>query len=375
MKRVNVAVVGAAGWIGGLHSDCWVRAKSLSSDAEIHLHTAVDINEEAVRKVAARYGYAHWSIDYNEVIDNPEVDLVDICCDNNLHKEIAVKAANKGKLILCEKPMATNYPDAKEMADAVRDNNIQARVGFMFRKYPSVAFIRQLIDRGDIGELRQFKVFFEQDSVADPGLPYNWRFCKKTAGGGSIVGLGSHIIDISRYFMGEFDEVCAELTTFINERPMRDDKSKMGRVDVDDMSMVLVKFKNGGTGALFTSLVTHGKKHHMEFQLAGSKATVIFNSERMNEVQIYEAEGSPDKRGFKTIFIGELHPYGELFSQKAGMGIGTKEGFTLQMVDYLKDAVNGTVNGATFDDGLKNVLCIEKIQESAERGNWVKVEA
>jgi len=113
----------------------------------------------------------------------------------------------------------------------------------------------------------------------------------------------------------------------------------------------------------------------MEFQLAGTKATVIFNSERMNEVEIYEAEGSPDKRGYKTILIGSPHPYGELFSQKTGMGIGTKEGFTLQMVDFLKDVVRGTVNGATFEDGLMNVLCIEKIQESAESGKWVKVEA
>lgn len=373
MKTMNIAVIGAAGWIGGLHSDCWGRAKSMTSEVKLNLHTAVDVNAEAVKKVAERYSYEHWSTNYDDVIENPEVDLIDIACSNDFHKDIAMKAAAKGKYIFCEKPLAMNYADAREMVDAVNKNNICNRVDFMFRKYPSLVFVRQMLDRGDIGEIRHLRILLEQDFYSDPNSPYDWHFNMKTSGGGSIVTFGTHIIDLARYFVGDFDEVSAHATTCIPERPLVKGGTEMGKVDVDDMMMVLIKFKTGATGVLFTSWVTHGRKNHLEFQLAGSKATVLFNSERMNEIELYEATGEPDKRGFKTILIGTPHPYGDLFSQKTGMGIGVKESYTIQMMDYLKDIVHGTVSGPVFEDGLENVLCVEKIQESARTGKWVKV--
>ena len=378
MKRVNVAVIGAAGWIGGLHSDCWVRAKSMVAelipDVELNLHTAVDVNADSVAKVAKRYSYTKWNTNYDEVINDPEIDLIDIACNNNFHKDIALKAAKAGKLIFCEKPLAMNYEDAKEMVAAVNEYKIPNRVDFMYRKYPSLVFVREMIDRGDIGEIRQLRISFDQDFYLDPGCPRDWHFTMATSGGGSIVTLGTHVIDLTRFLVGEWAEVLAQSTTCIKERPLVAGGTEMGEVDVDDMMSTLIKFENGASGALFSSWVTPGRKHHVEFQLVGSKATVLFNSERLNEIELYEVNGPEDMRGFKTILIGTPHKYGNMFSQKTGMGIGIKEAFTIQMMDYLKDVVEGTISGPVFEDGMMNVLYVQKIQESVQKGGWVKIE-
>jgi len=373
MKKINIAVIGAAGWIGGVHSDCWGRAKSVVKDTEIVLHSAVDISLDNLMKIKNRFGYLNISTNYDEIINNPEIDLIDICCDNNFHKDIAVKAAKSNKYVLCEKPLAVSFDDAKIMVDTVKKYNTPNRINFMYRKYPSLVYLKEMIERKELGDIINIKIIFERDWFSDPNTPYNWRFDKSKSGGGALVFLGSHVIDLMRFLVGDFDSLVANESTVIKERKRENDEKILERVNVDDITMAMVNFKNGATGFIQASWVTQGRKHHVEFEIQGTKGTALFNSERLNELNIYEAEGDIRKRGFKNILIGKEHPYGEIFGQVTGMGIGLKESFTLQMSDFIEDIKNNSINGPTFEDGLINMHYISKIQESVEKKGWVDV--
>lgn len=374
MKTYNAAIIGAAGWIGGLHSDCWIRAAGmLPEGVRVKLHTAVDVNEAAVKKTAQRYGYEKFTSSFEAAMADPEVDVIDICCSNHLHREVAVKALAAGKAVICEKPIAISLDDAAEMVEASEKFKAPSRMAFMYRKYPAVCFIRQMIDRGDLGQLLNLRIQFEQDFYCDPGEPYTWRFSMATSGGGALVSLGTHVLDLCRYLAGDVDSLVADAGTLYTQRPLQRGSAEMGLVDVDDWSSALLRFKNGAAGFVHANWVAHGRKHHVEFELTGTKGVVLFNSERLNEIQYCDGESDPLKRGFTTILIGADHPYGEFFSQKTGMGIGIKEAFTLQIADFIRDLEDWQGRGASFRDGYENLLLVKKIQESVSAGGWVRV--
>ena len=246
-KEINVAVIGGAGWIGGVHSECFIRLKPLLPDVDIKLHTIVDIQKESVKAAAEKYGFKEWSTDYNKVIETDEIDIVDICVNNNLHKDIAVKAAEAGKHIICEKPLSTNSIEGKEMCQAVEKNNVKNMINFNYRKIPAVAFIKEMINNGDIGNIYNYRCFIGQDFAVDPNMPITWRFKKETAGGGSLLTMGSHVIDLARYLAGEIEEVVGMSETFIKERPISG-TNKREKVDVDDSTSFMAKFRNGAIG-------------------------------------------------------------------------------------------------------------------------------
>ena len=375
MKTYNVAVVGAGGWIGGVHSDCWIRATSLlPSDLGACLHTAVDLDPGALSAAGARYGFKKTTTKFEDAVNDPEVDIIDICCSNQFHKDVAVAAAKAGKAIICEKPISITMEDAREMVAAAKKYDIFNRSCFMYREYPSLLFIKELVENGTLGKVMHIRIQFEQDFYCDPDEPYTWRFNMETSGGGSIVTLGAHVVDLARFFAGDFDSVIANFQTAIPERPTVRGGKEMAKVTVDDEAAALVKFKNGATGIIHTNWLNHGRKHHVEMELCGSKATILFNSERLNEICIYEASGDKKIRGFKNVLVGAEHPNGELFNQKTGMGIGVKEAFSMVSVNFVKDIASG-VKGKipTFEDGLINLAYIKKIQESHEKNAWVSI--
>jgi len=371
-KTVNVAVIGGAGWIGGVHSECYKRLALMMPDVDIELHTTVDVFEEPIKKAAQKYGFKYWSLDYNDVINNEEIDVVDICCSNDFHKEISIKAAEAGKHVLCEKPLAMNTKDAEEMYETVTRCNVTNMINFVYRKYPSIAYIREIISSGDIGRIYHVNCFFEQDFYADPEIPYNWHFKKAKAGGGALLTIAPHMIDTARYLIGDFAEATALGETFIKERKLPGEEGKTDIVDVDDATAFMVKFKNGAIGTFMTSWVARGRKHHFEFEIAGSKGTIMFNSERMNEIRLAEVENDRRKEGIKTILVGSEHPYGKEFNLKTGMGIGAKEAFTIQLGEFIQAVINKKQASPDFFDGLQAVKYTELIQEAADKKKWIK---
>jgi predicted dehydrogenase len=375
-KVKKIALVGV-GWIGDIHAECYSRIKSLLPElmpgCSIELTTVVDVDENLAKKAAHKYGFKNWTADWKSIVNNQEIDLIDICVNNNFHHDIAVQAAENKKDVLCEKPLATNVDEAKAMVDVAEKHKIVNGINFNYRKVPAIAYIKNMIEENEFGKLYYIKCFFEQDFAADPSMPISWRFKKSLAGGGSIVTMGSHMIDMARFLAGEISEVMSVAQTFMKKRPKPGAAKEFDISDVDDVAAVLAKYKNGQIGSFLTSWVSWGKRHHFEVELFGSKGSVFFNSERLNEIRLVSDPFKKAKRGSKTILIGEDHPYGNYFSLKTGMGIGIKESFTIQLFDFIKASFERTGMTPSFYDGLM----VEKISAAINRSltdqAWSKI--
>lgn len=371
MKKINVAVIGA-GWIGDVHCECYTRVIPMIQDAEVHLHTVADIYEPNAVKAKNKYRFERYVTDWREAVSNPEIDLIDVCVDNKFHKEIVVEALKNGKHVLCEKPLASSLEEAEYMTEEAQKSGLVNVIDFNYRKVPALAQIKQLIDDGTLGRIYHIKGMFLQDFGFTS--PMTWRFKKAQSGGGSIITMGAHVIDAVRFLAGEVEEVSAVGQTFINERedPRTGQKDTC---DVDDAMTVLLKFKNGAIGMLMTSWVSHGCKHHHEIEIYGEKGSARFNSERLNEIELFLEDGGSAINGKRNVLIGVGNPYGELFNLKTGMGIGIKESFTIQIRDTLLAIINHEQISPSFCDGLMAEKISSAIIKAADTHQWVKVDA
>lgn len=372
MKRtLNIAVIGA-GWMGFVHSEAFLRVPSTfpELDCQLILHTIVDVNPDSAKNLARKCGYKNWTTRWQDAVENKEIDIIDVCVPNFLHKEIVLAAAEAGKDILCEKPLGLNSQEDKEMVAAVEKNNVINMVGFNYRRIPALQYVKQMLDAGELGEIYRFHGIFLQDFYFDPNSPMTWRFKKATAGGGSLVTMGSHIIDLACWLVGDIEELCADVETIVKERKWPD--GKLDTVEVDDATRILVRFSEGFGGYIETCWMALGRRVHIQFEISGSKGAINFNSERLNEINFCAAEHSLT-RGFKTILIGEAHPYGEHFYLKTGMGIGLKESYLIQMYEFAKAVLERKETDAPFRDGLRVDKIIEAAQRSAEARRWINL--
>ncbi|MEG1651839.1 MAG: Gfo/Idh/MocA family oxidoreductase, partial [Oscillospiraceae bacterium] len=283
MKTINIAVIGA-GWFGDVHSECFLRAQSMLPDVKVNLHTIVDICKPNAIKCMEKYGFRHYTDDWHEVVENPDINLIDVCTDNKFHREMSIAAIEHGKHVFCEKPLADRIDDAELMAETAKKADVINMVDFHYRKIPALAQLHDIIQEGQLGRIYHVKGMFLQDFGF--GSPMTWRFKKSESGGGSIVTMGAHVIDAVRYLVGEVDEVCSIGETFIDTR-VYPDTGKTDTCDVDDAMTVLLKFKNGAIGMLMTSWLCHGCKHHHELEIYGEKGSAKFNSERLNELELW----------------------------------------------------------------------------------------
>ena len=243
-------------------------------------------------------------------------------------------------------------------------------VDFHYRKIPALAELHRLIQEGRLGRIYHVKGMFLQDFGFDS--PMTWRFKKAESGGGSIVTMGSHVIDAVRYLVGEIDEVSSVGQTFIETR--YDAKTgEPGTCDVDDAMTVLLKFRNGAIGMLMTSWLCHGCRHHHELEIYGEKGSARFNSERLNELELWLDEPGDPLNGKKTVYIGRDNIYGDLFNLKTGMGVGVKESITIQLRDMIEGVVRGESIAPTFYDGMKAVQVMEAIIEASDEHRWIKI--
>lgn len=370
MKTVNIAVIGA-GWFGDVHAECYLRAQSMLSEVRLRLHTVIDINEEAALRCREKYDFMYWGTDWHSVIDNPDIDLVDVCTDNKFHREMAMAAIEKGKHVFCEKPLADTVRDAEDMTRAAEAAGAVNMIDFHYRKIPALAQLHELIQEGRLGRIYHIKGMFLQDFGFDS--PMTWRFKKDQSGGGSIITMGSHVIDAMRYLVGEVEEVSAAGATFIESRAYADTGEK-DLCDVDDAMTVLLRFKNGALGMLMTSWLSHGCRHHHELEIYGEKGSAKFNSERLNELELYLGSSHDPINGKRTVLVGRDNPYGELFNLKTGMGIGVKESITIQLRDMIEAMLSGRPASPSFYDGLQAAKISSAIIQAAESRAWVKVE-
>jgi predicted dehydrogenase len=374
MKIVNIGLIGA-GWIGKVHSECFQRVESMFglTPGTVRLHTVADLDSSLAEQAKNQFGFQKSVVDWHDLLSNREIDVIDICVANKLHLEIVKAAARAGKHILCEKPLALNATQAARMVEIVRREKRINLINFNYRKVPAIAFIKRLLDAGEIGKIYNFRSFFAQDFGMDESLPYSWRFNSEDAGGGSIVTMGSHVIDIAHFLIGDIVSLVSDSETFIRERPSLQSPGRRERVDVDDKTSAMVKFRNGATGIIQSCWTILGRKHFFQIEIYGSKGSVIFESERLNEVKLFQSDKGTEAQGFKTVLIGANHPYGNLFNLKTGMGIGIKESFVVQLGHFIQAVLESAPASPDFHEGYRVQKVIDAIKRSVETRKWEQV--
>jgi predicted dehydrogenase len=388
VRTVNVGVIGA-GFMGKAHSLAYAAMPMFfwPPPAIPRRLVIAELGDAAAREAAQRYGYERWAGDWAAVIDDPEVELVDIAVPNDAHAEIAIAAAEAGKHVLCEKPLARTADEARAMRDAVVRAGVTNMVAFNYRRTPAVALARKLIDDGAIGAVRNFRGTYLQDWSNDPDLPLSWRFRRDVAGSGALGDIGTHVIDFARHLVGEITAVSAMAQRYIDDRPVPEggadqlagaQKLTGGRrepVDVDDEVMMLVRFENGAVGSIEATRAAHGRKNHLGFEVHGELGTLIFDYERRDELRLYSAADEPDRQGFRTILTGPAHPYGEGLWPIPGLGIGFGETKIVECQDLMAAIVAGVPGDPSFEDGYR-IACIgDAALQSAQEGGWVEVHA
>ena len=328
-------------------------------------------DEAAVKEAALRYGYEGYYTDWRKMLADPRVQLFDNAGPNNLHAEPCIAAAEAGKHILCEKPMARSREEAQAMLNAVKKTGVKHMVSFNYRFVPAIRQAYELIKSGDLGDIYHFRAVYLQEWIADPKFPLVWRLDKKTAGSGALGDLGAHIIDLGRFLVGEPASVMALTKTFIKQRPLPGGIGS-GIVEVDDAFEAIIEFENGAIGTLEASRFCPGRKNYETFEINGSKGSIRFNLERLNELEVFWKDAPvKETQGFTDVLVTEAyHPFWSNWWPH-GHIIGWEHTFVHEIAHLLDAIVNNkevAPNGATFEDGYRNaVICDAIVQSSLER--------
>ncbi len=334
-------------------------------------------DEAAVQHAAERYGYDRAYTDWRELLAHDDVQLLDNGGPNHRHAEPSIAAAEAGKHVLCEKPLARDAREAKAMWDAAERANVKHMTGFNYRFVPALRQARELIQSGALGRIYHFRARYLQESLVDPNHPMTWRHQRETAGSGALGDLGAHIIDLARFLVGEITRVGALAQTFTAERPWADG-SGPGGVSVDDAFSAAIEFAGGAIGTLEASRVASGRKNHQIIEINGEKGSLQFSLERLNELNVYwEGDTPPETRGFHNVLVTEDdHPWLKHWWPR-GHILGWEHTFVHEIAHLLDCIVNDRSigpDGATFEDGYRAAVVSDAILASAEERTFVAVQ-
>ena len=371
MPSINVALIGYA-FMGKAHSNAYRQVGPFFKPRLMpRMKVLCGRTPAKVKAAAQEYGWEETSTDWEAVINRKDIDLVDICTPGDSHAEIAIAAARAGKAVFCEKPLGNTVPEAERMLAAVTKAGVTHMIFHNYRRIPAVMLAQQLIEQGQLGEIRHFRGTYLQDWITDPKFPLVWRLDKTKAGSGALGDIAAHSIDVARFLVGEMAEVAGDLKTFITKRPLPDNPKKTGRVTVDDASTALVRFKNGAIGTIEASRMAPGRKNYNRFEINGSLGSVAFDLERMNELEVYFEKDKPLLRGFRRILVTEAgHPFIKGW-WPPGHIIGYEHTFVHTVYDLLEAMADGTVPTPNFEDGVRNQRVLAAIEKAAGNRRWV----
>lgn len=331
-------------------------------------------NPAAVQAAADRFGYEKAYTNWQDLVADPDVQVFDNGGPNNAHAEPCIVAAQAGKHVFCEKPLARTAEEAKAMLDAVEKAGVKHMVAYNYRFVPAIVHARNLITSGALGRIFHFRAVYLQDWIIDPNFPMTWRFTKEVAGSGSLGDLGSHILDLGRFLVGEPTKVMGMLKTFITERP--DGEGGRAQVDVDDAVTALLEFDNGALGTIEATRFANGHRNGNMWEINGENGSIKFNLERLNELDVYWSDGRKETLGFTNVLISEgHHPYWQYW-WPAGHMIGWEHTFVHEFHHFFDAIVNDkdvAPYGATFVDGYRNNVICDAITESAQTGRMVDI--
>jgi predicted dehydrogenase len=372
-REINVALIGYA-FMGKAHSNAYRQvARFFSPRFAPRMRIICGRTPANVRAAAREYGWEEAVTSWEEVVNRKDIDLVDVSTPGDSHMEIAIAAAKAGKAVFCEKPLANNVRDAERMLAAVEKAGVIHMICHNYRRAPAVMLAKQLIAEGQIGEVRHYRGTYLQDWITDPNFPLVWRLDKNKAGSGALGDIAAHSIDLARFLVGEIEEVAGDLKTFIKTRPLPDNPRIKGRVTVDDASTTLVRFKNGAIGTIEATRMAPGRKNYNRFEINGSRGSIAFDLERMNELEVYFESDPANVRGFRRILVTESsHPYVKAW-WPPGHIIGYEHTFTHTVYDLLEAMARDKLPQPNFVDGVRNQRVLGAIEKAAATRRWVSL--
>jgi predicted dehydrogenase len=339
-------------------------------------------NEAAVSAAAEKMGFASYETDWRRLIERDDIDLIDIVSPNNTHAEMAIAAAEAGKHVFCEKPLAMTMPEAKRMLEAVQKAGVVHMIGHAYRYAPAVQFAKKLISEGRLGRIYHIRATYLQDFIVNPDFPLVWRLRKEVTGSGALGDIAAHILDLARFLVGEFTEITSVMETFIKERPLEKasfglkaipDETAKGIVEVDDATAFLARFENGALGVFETTRVAAGNRNGNRFEINGEKGSIRWDLENMNNLQVYFTDDEQGLQGFRTInCTEEHHPFAGAY-WPPGLIIGYEHTFINLMSDLMAGITNGYSPSPNFIDGVRNQAVLDAVERSATSRQWEKV--
>jgi len=386
-RELRVGIVGY-NFMGKAHSNAWLKAgRFFDLPVKVVMRAACGRTKEKLAAFAANWGWESVEPDYRKLVARDDIDLVDVCVPNNLHREVAVAALSAGKHVACEKPLAMNLAEAREMAALADRKKLFTTVWYNYRRVPALCLARRLVKEGRIGRVFHVRAVYLQSWIIDPGFPLVWRLDGSVAGSGSHGDLNAHIIDAARFVTGEeVTEVSALMETFVKERPVLDDfgaglaakagKGRRAKVTVDDAVISLARLSGGGLATFEATRFAQGNLNGNKIEVNGEKGAVRFNFERMNELEFFDAAAPAHVRGWTTVMATDPAEH-EYFGAwwPPGHIIGYEHTFIHQAADIARafGAERPKPIQPDFADAAKTQAVLEAMTESAKGRQWVSV--
>jgi predicted dehydrogenase len=383
-KTLRVGLIGYK-FMGKAHSNAWRQVNHFFPElpARTELTAICGRDAKAVEEARAIFGWTRAETDWHKIVAAPDIDIVDVGGGNDTHCEMAVAALQAGKAVICEKPLALNLTQARQMLAAARKSSGVNMVCHNYRRIPAVALARQMIEAGELGgSIRHFHARYAQDWLVNTNVPVSWKLQKNLAGSGANGDINAHLIDLGRYLVGEIREVSAMMETFIKERPVMQpggDRrepvagAKKAKVTVDDAVSWMGRFENGAIASLAATRFALGRKNHITWEINGDKGSLYFNFEDMNRLKFYSANSASGQRGFTDIIVTERdHPYLKNW-WPPGHIIGYEHTFVNTFADFIKAVVDKTPVQPSFLDGARCMAVLQAVAESSEGRKWVRV--
>lgn len=374
--EIGVGLLGPAG-IGQAHAHAYtlVRQVLWPAAAVPRLVRVCGRQTAKAELTRARYGFEQAGDRWQDLVSDPAVQALDNCAPNHLHLEPCLAAIRAGKHVFCEKPLGRSAAEARVLRDAAARAGIVHMVGFNYRFLPAVALARRLVDEGRLGRIHHFRARFADASFLDPDAPFTWHQDAAAAGSNALLDLGSHLIDLARYLVGEPSAVSGAVATFVADRP-DPATGRRRRVETEDAFEATVEFANGALGSLSGTNMAAGRRAHMTFELNGSGGTVAYDLERLNSLWIHLLGERPAGGGLREIHVTDAdHPYGGVW-WPPGHSIGWEASLVHELGHFLGAVAARRPAGplgATFDDGYHCAVVCDAIMEAARSGGRVQV--